>query len=357
MAKQSSGLTLSDVTVVGRAGVKVFLVFLVLLMVGRTLYTSFVAYWKATHPAPPPPPTMGFGLLPKLPFPSQSSNDMPTRYVLETATGTLPPFGDRAKVFLMPLSSPSLLGDQQAKAKAAAIGYAFAPQVLDSHTYRWSKSSPLEATLELNTQTNFFSIKTNYLSRADLVGGDDLPDGAGSVDQVKQLLSRMQLSNRDMATVAGEITYLKSAGSELVPAVSYSDADFVQVDLDRTPVDGLYQPYSPTGLTGVISALVVGKLTSYDRVVAIENKYQPVDYSQVETYPLRSVQSAWKLLQSGEGYVATKGKSDQATIRNVELGYYEAFEEQPYYQPIYVFTGDEGFLGYVPALDPRVYEE
>ena len=40
-----------------------------------------------------------------------------------------------------------------------------------------------------------------------------------------------------------------------------------------------------------------------------------------------------------------------AVIRRVYLGYYDDFEEQEYLQPIIVFEGDDGFLGYVHALD------
>jgi len=32
------------------------------------------------------------------------------------------------------------------------------------------------------------------------------------------------------------------------------------------------------------------------------------------------------------------------------LGYFDDFQFQPYLQPIYVFAGDDDFLGYVPAI-------
>jgi hypothetical protein len=85
----------------------------------------------------------------------------------------------------------------------------------------------------------------------------------------------------------------------------------------------------------------------------MENNYHAVDYDQVHTYPLRDVQSAWRTLQAGEGYVAQRGLNDMAIVRQVYLGYYDDFEEQSYLQPVYVFEGDGGFLGYVPAIDPR----
>jgi len=88
--------------------------------------------------------------------------------------------------------------------------------------------------------------------------------------------------------------------------------------------------------------------------VDMEYNYFPVEYLQMHTYPLRNTESAWRLIQGGEGYIANKGTGDEAVVRNVTLGYYEAFAEQPYLQPIYVFSGDGGFLGYVSALDPNI---
>jgi hypothetical protein len=85
----------------------------------------------------------------------------------------------------------------------------------------------------------------------------------------------------------------------------------------------------------------------------MENNYRPVDYLQMHTYPLRSVTAAWQQLQSGLGYVAQKGRHDVAVIRDVSLGYYDDYTDGEYLQPIYVFQGDGGFIGFVPAVDVK----
>jgi hypothetical protein len=41
----------------------------------------------------------------------------------------------------------------------------------------------------------------------------------------------------------------------------------------------------------------------------------------------------------------------------VFLGYYDDFAEQEYLQPIYVFVGDDNFLGYVSAIEAGYYLE
>jgi hypothetical protein len=347
-----TGPTLTDVTYIGRQVVKFGAIAIVVLIVGRTLLTAFVAYWKATHPEPPPPPTVGFGLLPGIKFPTNDEGT-PTRYTLETATGTLPSFGDRAKVFFMPKSSLSLLSDEKAKEIASQYGFVFAPEVLDSRRYRWTKSQPLESTLEIDIQSLNFVLKTNYLSRPELLSSKKLPDGSEALDRVKSMIKSVDLMSDDLATASGEVVYLKALGGEVSEAVSFSDADYVQVDLNRTPIDDQLRMFTPEGYKGSISGIVSGNFSGDQSIVQLEYNYHPVDYSEIHTYPLRTTDSAWRLLQSGEGYIAQKGTADTAVVRQVYLGYFDSFEEQQYLQPIYVFEGDDGFLGYVPAIDPK----
>lgn len=351
-ATANTGPTLTDVTYIGRQGVKFGLIALVVLIVGRTLLTAFIAYWKATHPPPPPPPTVGFGLLPAIKFPV-SDQGSPQSYRLETATGTLPNFGDRAKVFFMPQSTLGLLSDEKAKEVAAAYDFVFSPEVLDTRRYRWSKSQPLQTTFELDIQALTFKLTTDYLSRPELISTKKLPTDSEALSRVKGMLGQTDLLGEDMATASGEVVYLKALGGELQEAVSFSDADYLQVDLNRTPIDDMWRMFTPKGYQGIAHAIVAGNFSGDQSIVHLEYNYHPVDYSQVHTYPLRTTDSAWRLLQSGEGYIVDKGLDETATVRQVYLGYFDSFEEQPYLQPIYVFEGDNGFLGYVPALDPQ----
>jgi hypothetical protein len=353
MPATSTGPTMTDVTYLGRQAVKFGGIALVVMIVGRTVLSTSISIWKALNPEPPPPPTVGFGILPPLRFPEQTSTERPTSYRLETPTGTLPRFGDRAKVFFMAKSSLGLFADERARQIASQYDFVFEPEVLSSRIYRWKKSQPLDTTLQVDIQTNQLQLTTNFLSRPDLIGVGTLPDEFSAVDDVKNFLRKASLLQPDIATISGEVTYLRTSGAELIEAASYSDADFVQVDMQRSPIDGFYEFYTPNGTEGIINAILRGGNQSEDTIVQLYYNYQPIEYDQVHTYPLRSTQEAWQLLQSGGGYVVDKGTADVAIIRRIFMGYYDDFEEQDYMQPIYVFQGDNGFLGYVSALDQR----
>jgi hypothetical protein len=350
--QETSSFNLTQMTKVGRVVVKGVILTLVGLMVGRVLVTSAYNYWKATHPEPPPPPTVGFGVLPTLQFPAQLAAEKPLSYLLETPTGTFPKFADRAKVYLMTHPEPSLLADENAKKAANKLGFATEPEVVNSSFYRWTKTEPLLTTLDLDINTLHFSLSTDYLSRPDILYTTQLPTNFDAVRDVKSFLSSAGLLPADIATSSGTVKMLKATGSSFTPAVSLSDASVLQVDLHRTPIDETFSFFTPDDNPGTISS-IVGSGGIHNSILKFAYAHHTIDYSQVHTYPIRSPDSAWQLLKAGEGYIAHKGTVDQAVIRKVELGYFDTPEQQSYMQPIYVFSGDDDFLGYVSAVDPK----
>ena len=183
-----------------------------------------------------------------------------------------------------------------------------------------------------------------------------LPEEFEAIDRVKKFLTDGGLLPKDVATSSGKITFHKSLGGELSQAISLSDADFIQVDLNRLVIDNLYKIYTPGGEKGVVSAMVSGAYGANNSIVEIDYFYHAVDYSVFETYPLRGVRSAWKMVQSGEAYIASGQDLDRAVIRSIELAYYDDFDYQPFLQAIYVFKGDNNFLAFVSAIHPSYLE-
>lgn len=351
----SAGPNLTNINYAGRLLVRYGLAFLLFLMVGRVLLNAFVAYWQATHPEPPPPPTVGFGALPPLVFPPQDDSDKPGAYTLEMAYG-LRDDTDRAKVFLVTKSTASLLADQRTKEIASKYGFISPPEVISDRLYRFTKTTPLDMSMEISPVDFTFSLRSNYLSRPDLLTTTGLlPEEFEAIDRVKKFAASASLLGDDLATASGKVTFLRSIGGELRPALSLSDAQFLQVDINRNPIDQLYPVYTSDGDKGVISAKLSAAFSGNNSIVEIDYYYQRVDYLNFETYPLRGVRSAWNVVQSGEAYIiaGSAGIPTEAVIREVELAYYDSFTEQNYLQPIYVFKGDGGLLAFVSAIDPN----
>ncbi len=349
MPEKADPLTLTKVTKFGRSFVKYFAITLVVLMIVPATFKAVVALARMLNPPPPPAPTVGFGKLPPPLFPEQDETDKPASYILETATGDLPTFGDRAFVYLLTKNNANLLDNENAKKVATRYGFTGEAEQLDSKTYRWTRVQPLRTTFDFDIIDHNFTYQTDYLSHPELILQSGLPSDFDAVQQVKSFLQTGGLMPNDLASSSAKIAYLKAIGGVLKPAVSVSDADFVSVSINRYPVSDMYNYFTPDGVTGTIQALLTGG-RSANSLLSIQLRYFPADYTQPETYPLRTTREAWNILQAGEGYIAQKGTEQRAVIRSVELGYFESFEYQSYLQPMYVFTGDAGFIGYVPAI-------
>ncbi len=347
------GFTLTKATVVSRKFLKVGGLSILAFLVLRFSFLSFVAYWKATHPPPPPPPTVGFGTLPAPIFPESDPASKPKQYVLETKNGRLPGFDDRAKVFLMPKTSPNLFDHENALKIAEKFNFKFEPQIVDNRTYRWQKTTPLLTTLELDILDHVFSYQTEFMNRPELILTKQNLTRFDANQQTQAFLSKADLLPGDIASSSGKLTYLKASGSQLLEVATPLDADYVQVDIQRTPVDGAINFYTQKGEEGIVSA-ILGSIKGLDSsVVSIRYSYYPVDYNQVHTYPLRDVKLAWNVVQGGESYVVSNKNPDRAVIREVTLAYYDNLNGQDYLQPIYVFQGDDDFMAFVPAIDSK----
>jgi len=332
--------------------VKFAVIGLILFLAARMAFWAFVDYWKATHPPAPPPPTVGFGVLPPLAFPEQGQIAT-KQYVLETPNGRFPEFSDRAAVFFMPKTAPSLLNHEKALQLATKLGYVFPPATVDERTYRFTLTEPLVSTLDLDIQDLTMTLQTDYLNRPDLLLKTESLTKFDAISSVKKYLTTAGTLTPDVATSAGEVIYLKSSGGEVTSAAVAADAQYVEVNLNRPPVIGKYKLYTSEGDKGVIRAVVAPLKGMTDTIVYLRNAYHPIDESFFHTYPLRPVREAWNALQNGDGFIAQGAQLEKAVIRDVTLGYYEDLEGQMYLQPIYVFSGDNGFLAFVPALSSQ----
>lgn len=353
MKNQEAGLTLTKAVKISKNVLKYGSIGIVTILFARFLLNTSITIYKNLNPPPPPPPTVGFGKLPALAFPDRETK--PQEYRLETATGKLPSFEDRAKVFFIPETAPSLLTDQAVKEIAQNLGFTGQPSILDARTYRWSKNIPLISTITIDALDNTFTMYTDFLTRPELLIDAQLPDDFEGVATLKNFISRAGLLHSDIATVSGSIEYLKSLGTTLEPALSYSDAEFMRVDIFRRPIDQLYPMVTENG-RGTVSALIAGALGGEQSIVEIEYKHRAIDYIDTETYPLRSVSDAWQLVQANEGYVINPQEVSEVVVREVTLGYYDSLEPQAYLQPVYIFSGDEDVVIIVSAVDP-VYIE
>ena len=340
---------LGETAIVARKAIKFGGALLVFLMVGRIVLTASIAYWKKIHPAPPPPPDVLFGKLPKIVFPQAELQTF--NYSLETPTGGLPSkLPNQFKVFFMPIKKANLLAYDAAQAVATRLDFIQEAKKLSETEYRWDATDPIPASLTINIITGAFVLDKRWQSDETYTTPTIYYTDAQSVDRMYNLLSRVELLPDDIKTGTSTIQYLKADKDQIVSAASLSLAHFVQVNLYRSPVDNV-EVVAPSSKQGLITGILALQREDQRQFVNLKYNYFPVDLTRSAVYPLIGVAEAWQRLQKGQGFIAgVKQSTTNVVIRDIKLQYYDADTPQQFMQPVYVFTGDPDFVGYVPAV-------
>jgi len=345
---------LTNISITSRKAVRYGIYLIVFLIVGRIFLNAGISIYKKLFPAPPPAPTVKYGRLTKIPFPENGITAKLT-YILETPEGGLPTdIPSQTKVYFMPKTSANLLSLDSAKGKAGALGFSTNIQQVSDTIYRF-KNSGFPSTLQMNIVTETFSI--SYDLAADKTPIDFKPPVAEvAASEFKSFLSEANMLPADLT---GSVThdFLKISNGQLVSAMSLSEANFVKINLFRKNYDDL------PAMTGNpnqanIWAIIGGANSTGQKIIASEYHYHSVDESQFSTYPIKTPAEAFLELQNGQAFVASLGLNkdgDNLKIRHIYLAYFDPDVITEYYQPIYVFEGDNGFIAYLPAVTAEYY--
>ena len=323
---------------------------LISIIILRISWGLFSRWWMAVHPPPPPLPTVAFGVLLAPSFPSPAKNSI-SSYRLETVSGVTPDFGIQVKVFFMPSFRANVLGAELATKMAGSMGFSQPPETTDEQIYVWSRSGALPGELKINLITGFFSLNTVWHQDAELVKSR-APSEQDAARFAKDFLTRLSLLPPDLAVGRIRVEYLKAGSGILTPAVSQSEANFARVHIFRANVNSF--PVVTEKQDEALVQVIVSNAAPAKQIIGVEYKYSPVAIDKSATYPLRSAQTAWQQLQSGDGVITqVVGGTTEAVVRNVEMAYYDSSTPQEFFQPVYVFKGDNGFKAYIPAIDPK----
>ncbi|MFZ5932604.1 MAG: hypothetical protein ACOYT7_00750 [Patescibacteria group bacterium] len=344
--------SLTRVAVTARKAVRYSIFFLIFLIVGKIVFDIGSGIYRRIFPPPPPPPTVLFGKLPSLPFREKEKPNL--TFSLETPEGGLPTTASQAKVYFMPELAPNLLSLDVAKDKASSLGFNQTEQEISPTLYQFPhKSTP--ARLEINIVTGVFSISYDLAADSSpLARRPPAPEVAAS--NVRSYLSSAGLLPEDLS---GPTTheFLKIAGDKFVSALALSEADLVKVNLFRKSYDDLPSLTAEAGSANVWF-LVSGAQEREKQIIAGQFHYFPVDEGKYSTYPLKTSQEAWEEFNAGKYYLATPGLNkdgEGVKIRRIYLAYFDPGTPAEFFQPIFVFEGDRGFIAYLPAVSPEYY--
>jgi hypothetical protein len=316
----------------------------------RISWAILVAILMFLFPPKAPPPNHAFGVLPSIKFPAQASPSATMTFQLETIEGTVPKASESATVYFMPKQTANLLALPRTQQFAEKLD--FIPKEIQEtkNLYRFNDADYPLRTLRYDIITNNFTLQYAYGLDQAIFSSGNTPILDTATEDAKDFLSDNGLLPSDFSEDDFTATYLTLVGDTLVKTPSVTQANATRVNTKRTNIGGV-PIYYPNPDESPISIVFSGSPTSKKKVLSISYTYWPIEYQTIATYKIKDSQVAWQELQSGGGYIAHyPSQGTTVTVRSVHLGYYDSIAPQTYLQPIFVFEGDDGFLGYVPAI-------
>ena len=322
-----------------------------------------IHYYQILFPTAPPPPTMDFGPLPPVNFPKESGRP---KLILELPTGVIPEFPDRMNVYYAPTKRSGFLDAQTGIDTARALGFTFNPDIPSETSYVWTNQDQLASRLKMDIVSGHFSLIRQWQNNPALLSLTNFTSDQQVISDVNNYLRKANLLPNDVDKVQ-KVTYLSAVSGKLIPTISLSEADFVQVDFfrsnlittdkDTKKVVSSYPFYRLDPDFGLIRAIESGSRDTLDKIVTLEFNYTTVEYGKTGIYPIKTGDIAWQEFSNGGGFVTDKSpKTGSIAVRRVLLGYFDS-PSQNYAMPIFVFLGDKGFVGYVSAVTDAVLKK
>lgn len=312
------------------------IVLLLILRIGTNLKEYF-------FPTPPPPPTVSFGKLTKINFPTNPNTNSFT-YTLNNLTGKLPNFPDRVKVYKIIPPESTLLSLKRAQEKIIKIGFYQEGKPLSDITYEW-KTDSKKIILDISSLN--FNYSSDFFSDKDVLSGNNLPDENTSIKKGVSFLSAISFPN-DIDSAKTKVTLLSINGSKIIPASSLSTAKIIRVDFFQKNIDNLPIFYPNPEQSTMYAMSAGGK---YEGQIITASFFHQNISDKSGTYPIKTSQTAFEELKNGQGFIASYfGEEKEILIKDIYLGYYLEGEKQDYLMPIIIFEGSKGFFAYVSAV-------
>ncbi len=298
-------------------------------------------------PTPPQPPTVSYGILPILELPNNLDNRNYS-YIIDTVTGNLPKFPDRAKVFRIVPLSINLLALKKTGQDVAQAGFTNGPARVNGNVYQWTDpSSAIGKKINIDIFSSEFNVSSVFLNDPNVQNGNNLPSPDEAIKLAQNFLSGMEILPTDIETI--KPYYYSIQNSQLTSASSVSDARVIEVDLFQKDLDDL-PIYYPKPYNSTMN-IFVGGGENRPQILQAQYFHQEVS-TESATYPIKTSEEAFAELKDGKAYIANPailGK-DEILLKGVSLAYYMSDKTQDYLMPIVVFKGDNGFIAYLFAV-------
>lgn len=348
--------TLTEVSYYTRRMIKWGAIVFFILLISPAVLSGIKKVYLTIRPPAPIAPTVKYGKLPALDFPTPDPSYKP-QYTLQTIDGKLPILPTVGKAYLVQINESRLLALDHFKPKAAVLGFTTNPvETVAGQTYEFTHPT-LPAKLTINIISSQMTYRYDWTLDQSLYSANSVPTNDQALIEAKAFLTNLDLLSPDLASGNAQYIYYKATPPTLTPVSSLSEANFVRVNIFRANLDNLpFVAAATNGDAAPVSVLFSGSTDQARRVIEFDYQYSQILDDNFATYPLKSVDEAWTELQQGKGSISTSA-GNNVIVRQVYLAYFESDSPQQFLQPVFVFTGDNNFMAYVSAITADYYQD
>ncbi|MBW6441429.1 hypothetical protein K0B04_00780 [Patescibacteria group bacterium] len=303
------------------------------------------------------PPNPIYGQMEQLEFiQKRISNQQMMEIILDTPNAKLPQFlPDKMTVYKFKPQQYSYLAGNNAIADAEKLGFTQKDLLSDlkGTVYKW-RNSATSSNLTIDVNSRKVVLNTNLNGKSSNFEPGSINEES-AIEISKNLLLSIFRFNDDLYTTGTQTVKLGYYAGTRVQYTEYPrSAQIALVDfyrsIDKYPILG---PDSSKGLLRV----VVRNPPRGNKSDPLNNPLVEADYWEIDTvskatYPIITVNEAWKMVREGNGVITSivprdfnpfenysPVQVDKIFIDNVYLAYYENPNYRTYLQPIYVFSG------------------
>jgi len=208
--------------------------------------------------------------------------------------------------------------------------------------------------LAVDINTYNFRYDYDFRKDTDVVNSAETPDQEAAQNTAINFLKSIDRYPQDLARGKTNpvFMYYDKESSTAGIIESPQESNMIEIDFYRPDV-AQYPAVSPTYFNSQNYVMLMA-YQGGAKVISAQVRFFETSTTQIGVYPLISGQKAYEKLLAGSGILISEGSGKKnITIKKMFLGYFDPDTYQDYYQPVYVFLGDDNFVSYVPAVSEK----
>jgi hypothetical protein len=340
-------MTLTELSYYSRRSLPFVIIFLLILFILFYLFKLFFLYLNLNKPKTILTNTI-FG---KIARPSvQKVISGKFSYTLDTVEGEPVSASETAKVYLIPQTNTRF--SYKEKIYLMAKNFSFDTTTV-KHKLVEKEASFTDDKQQLTIDvTNYnFSYQYKLSTNESFLVNTVVPDRTEIENKAIDFLKGIGRYPSELSKGKTNLIYLSyNPQTNALSVVDQSSfANMIEVDFYRPDID-IFPIVSPSYFNSQNYLVMVFQENSF-KVVKAQVKFFEKSDEEVGVYPVKTGTVAWEELKNGQGIIVS-APTDKTSIKIKKMffGYFDPDIFQDYLQPVYVFLGENNFVGYVPAV-------